>query len=481
VTNNAALDDLDGLVDFHQNFLEFESNLELFEWQVDGIPLWERIRIPIYRSILYSKDSTGERYNEIDRSISGYLKGASLWLRNIFFNNPFFGDKHKIVVWGHQRRKQLDDGFWWDIYTDPLLNNSDLDFQQLETAHGLTHHRPSKTKNIDYLDFITFSSTIYRKIDVFKKRIQSDKVNSIEKNISEQFDTNVNVGRLAYEELTDRRVYLPLYQRLLRRIDPEIALVVLGYSRETFIEACTREGIPTVELQHGFLGDYHVGYSLPEGIDKKHKPDYMFSFGPYWTDVVPMFDTENVFNVGYQHMENKYELYHETQETDELLFISQPTCGEELSQLAINSADNKNYSVVYKLHPEEYDIWKNKYPWLTDSSVTMVEGEVDLYELQARARVQIGVNSTALFEGLRFGTPLILFETSGIGAMNKLIMQYDIPVVTQAEEVLEVVPTLDEWSVDPSLFFSPNPSDNFKRAIKTILSESSESSESFVA
>jgi hypothetical protein len=461
------VDNIDG---FHRAFFDLEKRLDLFEWQVDGIPLWERLRTSVYRSILNSIDIHGARHNTTEKTMPHILKGAYLWARNIVLRNPLVGGEHDILVWGHQRRKQFNDGYWWDIYTDPLFDAVDLDYQQMETAYRLNHHRPAKTSNLDYLDLITYSSTIYRKLSRGDGRLDSPMVDTIEEQFAEEFDVDIDVGRLAYEKITDRKIYLPLYQRILRRVNPEIVLTVVGYSKETFIEACRREGIPVVELQHGFLGDYHIGYSFPEGISKVYKPDYMFSFGPYWTDAVPMFDTDDVFNVGYQHFESGCKKNYNIQRTNELLFISQGVHGHELSKVATDLAIDysHDFDIIYKLHPTEYNYWKEEYPWLAESAIDVVQGDVDLYELQARARAQLGVNSTALFEGLRFGTPVVLFETNGICRMSRLINEYDIPVVSDAGELLEVIPTLDEQQVDPRMFFTENPSEKFEEAIETI-------------
>lgn len=460
----------DELDNFHTNFLEFEKRLDLFDWEVRGIPLWERLRTSVYRSALRSTEIYKKKYSAPDKNIINTLRGSYLWARNIFLRNPLFGNKNDILVWGHQRRKQLDDDNWWDIYTDPLFEVVDIDYQQVETSHRLTHHRPAKTTNLDYLDLITYSSTIYRKIFRNDGRLKSKIIDDIEAQLANEFNVEIDVGRLAYEKLTDRKVYLPLYQRLLRRVSPEIAFTVVGYSKETFIEACKREEVPVVELQHGMIGNYHIGYTFPQGIEKIYKPDYLFSFGPYWTNSVSMFDNERIFNVGYKHLEEEYEKYNTVQQVDELLFISQDNHGRELSQLATNLAmkESHNINVVYKLHPKEYSYWEEEYPWLTESEVDVVKDDINLHELQARARAQVGVFSTALFEGFRFGTSTVLIENNGICRMKPIISDYGIPVVSNADELLEVVLSLDNQQVNHRMFFSENPSDKFEEAIETI-------------
>jgi hypothetical protein len=186
-----------------------------------------------------------------------------------------------------------------------------------------------------------------------------------------------------------------------------------------------------------------------------------------------MFDNDEIFNIGYQYIEDKYKKYRVKKRTDELLFISQPTTGRELSRFAVEVASINEHTrkVVYKLHPEEYGIWEEKYPWLASSSVDVIDGGTDLYELQSQAEAQIGVYSTALFEGLRFGTPTILFETKGIEKMDNLIAQYEIPVVSSVKDLLAVGNDISEQEIDPRDFFSENPSERFVEAIEIICDE----------
>jgi hypothetical protein len=250
-----------------------------------------------------------------------------------------------------------------------------------------------------------------------------------------------------------------------------VALVVVGYGRDTFIEACHKEGVPVVELQHGTIDRYHMGYNFPGDREKTTSPDYLFSFGPFWTEDVSLpIDESNVFQIGYQYLEQEYQQYAALEEREELVFISQGTVGRELSKVAgrVESKLDDGISVTYKLHPGEYDRWKTEYPWLAESGVRVVADEVPLYKLLSRARVQIGVYSTALFEGLRFSTRTVLFDTNGISHMERLVREYDIPVVSDADELIAVLPKLETQHVDETAFFSGNPVKNFEESLEMV-------------
>jgi hypothetical protein len=85
----------------------------------------------------------------------------------------------------------------------------------------------------------------------------------------------------------------------------------------------------------------------------------------------------------------------------------------------------KNFSIKYKLHPGEYERWQ-EYP----SLVQLVENygvelikDCDLYELLSTSSYQIGVFSTAIYEGLEFGCKTILLNITGIEYMQDILEQ----------------------------------------------------------
>lgn len=461
----------DELQDVYEEFLKFESELSLFEWRENGVPLWERLRFSVYRSVLQASGVFGQPQSSIEKNAVDFFRGGFLWARNFAFRNPFFGDKHDFVIWGHQRRKELEDGYWWDLYVDPILEEFSLDHQYVESDHNLSHHRPPKTSNVDYIDLITFASTIYRKLSRGSERLKSPWVKEVEAELQDRFGVDLDIDRLVYEELTDRSVYLPLYRRLLKRVSPEIAFVVVGYGRETFIEACSEADIPVVELQHGTIDKYHLGYSFPGDREKQYAPDFLFTFGPEWTNGVELpIDKENVYPVGYQYLEQEYNQYQDTESREELVFISQGTIGERLSRLATELAKNlrEGITITYKLHPGEYDRWRGEYPWLQESNVNVVTDEVPLYVLLSRASTQVGVYSTAIYEGLRFETPTVLVDANGISHMERLVSKHDVPVVSSADELETVLFSGEETGIDPRLYFCESPVDNFERALESV-------------
>lgn len=59
-------------------------------------------------------------------------------------------------------------------------------------------------------------------------------------------------------------------------IKPKLLLVLVGYGNEAKIYAAKRKNIPVIEMQHGTLSPYHVGYNVPKGQTKNYFADYFF-------------------------------------------------------------------------------------------------------------------------------------------------------------------------------------------------------------
>ena len=59
----------------------------------------------------------------------------------------------------------------------------------------------------------------------------------------------------------------------------------------------------------------------------------------------------------------------------QILVISQWVIGEDLSRFAVELSKVKDlgYKIVFKLHPLNYRGWQEKYPWLVDSDVEVID------------------------------------------------------------------------------------------------------------
>lgn len=458
----------------------FENELDLFSIRVDQIPIWERIRFSVFREIS-RKNGRGQAHTESGDGLKDYLKGFSMWLKNVVYRNPYFSDEHDFLFFGHQRRKLEEDGYWWDLYCDPIHDQGELDYIHTETPHLLSHRSPAKTENLRYLELIQYGGTLQRKLGLRSPSLP-DKVDSqlrdAEYEIHRRFDVDIDLVAEAREALHVRNTALPLYERLLDRVDPEVVVVVVSYGKETLIEACKRKEIPVVELQHGIIYDHHFGYSYPENETKTTFPDYLLTFGQFWNENAryPISD-DHVIPVGYPYLEQRLDKYDGIEPAEQLLFISQGTIGRELSQFALEvHEDNRvDHEVVYKLHPGEYDRWEDEYPWLAESDVRVIDkSEPTLYRLFAESNAQIGVGSTAIYEGLCFDLETFVFEADGADLLQPLVEDGTASIVESVDELAGQLGSSTASQFDREWFFESDSVANILEELKRIRDADSE-------
>lgn len=106
------------------------------------------------------------------------------------------------------------------------------------------------------------------------------------------------------------------------------------------------------------------------------------------------------------------------------MFLSQGTIGRKLKDLAIDLARklNKNdYRILYKLHAGEVERYKTEYKEMENYGIEVIYTNKDtLYDLFASSEIQIGVYTTAIYEGLGFGLNTLIYKIEQSEYMDEL-------------------------------------------------------------
>lgn len=422
-----------------------EEELDLFELTIDGLPIWERVRFGILRTV-QERDRGIRVHGTVARSLMARARGLVQWIKGALHQNPYVVGERDLVFIGHPRRKQEADGLWWDIYCDPIHEACGYDYVHLESPYMLGHRQPPKTECVSYLDVIHYSYVIQRSIGYNEPELPEhvlERLQIAEAMIESRYDVSVKVVDQVRRNLQERKAKLWMFERLLDRLRPKVVVIVTSYTNEIMIEACKTKGITTVELQHGVIYPAHLGYSYRGDRGKRMAPDYMFTFGEFWSKLVefPVPD-ERVLPAGFPYLEVVGKKYRDMERLRRIIFISQGLVGEELSRFAceVSMHDSIDYDVIYKLHPGEYNRWEEEYPWLVGGGVEVVESDdTPLYELLATSEIQIGVGSTALYEGLYFDLETYVLEGWGWEPLAPMIEQGIVRRVATVGELAEYI------------------------------------------
>ncbi len=465
----------------HERFLDLEETLELFDKAIDGAPLWDYMRTTVRDYVVEALEFFDEKHSPVDRSLQGYLRETRSIIDSLVRSNPYRCKPTDLLFIGHQRRKLEADGTWWDPYCDPLIealaNAEDCDTLVLERPFHNRHQRPARTEKLAYLDMLSLKATLAMKRRPFKLSAEDRRyLGEIEQAFEAEFGIAIPIAQMTEARLAVRRAQLPQWQKLFAKLDPKLLFLVVSYGNEIPIEAAQTLGIPTVEIQHGVVSKFHLGYSYERPTAKKRLfPDYMLLFGEFWRNAAhyPL-PQERLFSTGYPYFEERRQATRPQKQKRQLLVLSQRSIGIQLSRIAAELARHPqvDHEIVYKLHPGELATWREDYPWLLDAPLSIKDdSEEPLYDLFEQSTAQLGSYSTALYEGLAFGLKTLIETLPGSESMDHLVAS--TPSVVRTEGIEEIVAALNNLSSYPSAaidaVFRPGATANAKAAIATIL------------
>lgn len=426
------------LEDINNRILEIEDEFNIYDQTFQSIYAYERIRYSIFKLVQAKTDTTlkGKNTNEIGKKTSSenlstkaseYVTALTRTAKGSLFNNPYFRTDNEYLLFGTSKKFKNQNGEWADKILDPVMDELPGRHLLLERSD---HSQPLQADNVAYIDFPWYVGHIPAELGAPNISLNRDETRillNFEHALEQEFDIDIEVRDRVKHHLARRQVRLPLFRALIRRTDPEFVIMrgAFGEMKSTFIEACHSNDVEVVDCQFRALNKNEGHYHYPGERTKRVKADYFLTWGDYWTESIELpFDEENVFSVGYPYIEDQYEHYRDTPTDIDVLFVSSLAPGYDLSKFAAKFAKecDQDLRIAYKLHPGEYDDWQSTYPWLVDSGLEVIDdSSVSLYELFSRARCQVGVTSTALYEGYRFGlkTYLVdglpgLFEMAGL-------------------------------------------------------------------
>lgn len=446
-----------GSDDLLEAFLRMERELDLFAAREKGIPFWEMLRYPTYTRIISGSGLQDYYLAGRPKIWSQLWKNLRFVARSLTFNNPFFLNTADLLVLSGVKRTQRN-GKQHDIYTDPLLDlvGDRLSFRVIERPFGESVHKtPAEHGPVGYLDFIYAISMVRSwfllpKLSQETDRLCAEASDRIEKMCGVRIDLHHDV-RLFFARW---HIELYLFSRLLRTLKPRALLVVVSAGNESFICAAKRERVPSLELQHGSPAPGKLNYDYPAGFSKDTFPDYFLSFGPFWSRHVHLpLPAARVLPIGFLHMNRLRARYSDVRRTRQILVLSQRTIGRYLAPFAVQLRNQvpADIEIIYKLHPEELGDWRQRYPELEKNGVRVVfERGADLYALFAASTWQVGVYSTALYEGIAFGCRTFVLRAPGWEAMRPLVKDGAARLVEQAADIAGVL-AVDDGDPDKAL------------------------------
>lgn len=451
---------------------EIEKKYGLLKVNVEGYQFWNYLRAEVGWE--YVKKQMDYRIQPVLKPTVHKRKSLKKIIR-LIFQSRVGRKKCDLLVLNHPRRV-LADSFYECIYTDEIIERMESAVVLEEPYQG-KHYAPVKTKRLIYTDIIDFYSyiccSLYRV--VFPKRYQKNiraMLETIRQPIKElnqaygveispeEFADSLNYGFYMYKA---EKYY---YKRVISKLRPRAVLEVVSYNRKCMVvnEIAWDMGIPTIELQHGTIGEEHIAYNYPKDSWLKQFPQYIFLFSDYWKTKAkfPMKE-ENRIAVGYPYLERMADRAHsQIKNTDKkcILFLSSGPIGDKLAHIAVELSrilKPEEYHIIFKLHPKEYTIWKESYPVLMYTPVEVIDhNRRNLYELYAISDIQVsGFNSTTVFEGLYFSLATYILDYCVSREIDDLCREGIAHYFSTARELAEKISQCERnnnWEIKHTLW-----------------------------
>jgi hypothetical protein len=336
--------------------------------------------------------------------------------------NPFLGSYDALVV-PHPRKPG-----GVEIYTDELRQV--LGTNALILDSGINGIPLPGSRNLDF--FTSAAGAMH-------KRTVDDR--GIGDALRELTGVSVPVGALLAREVPKHLRLRALYRMLLRKHRITTVYVVVAYFHQHIVGAARDLGIRVVELQHGAISRFHLGYSYPGRPDVADQPDALWCFGPYWTDVADLPAGMSTSVVGASYLPAVPQ-----KDPSRVVFLSQGTIGAELLHVAEEVAkENPALDVVFRLHPSERNA-----DYTIPAGITL-STEGSTLDLLASATYQVGVSTTALFEGMALRCRTAVADLPGHEYLERPISSGHAILMTKPDQLTSAPPC-----ETPETYYAPS-------------------------
>jgi len=238
------------------------------------------------------------------------------------------------------------------------------------------------------------------------------------------FGTDINITHRISKALIQYKSLFRSAQKLFKKWNLKELYVVSSYGKGPFVDAAKGLGIAVIEIQHGIISKYHLGYSFPNSkLSPYLFPDKFLSWGEPWTPkgCIPL-DQGKI-----NHINRKNSSTSNTDlrtKEDVVVIISQWAISDKIAELVEkNLSKLKGMRIIYKPHPDERLLLGNDTAVgrLFNSGAIEFAHDESLRDIQIKAKMQIGVFSTAILEGLEVGCKTVLLNLPGIEYMSHII------------------------------------------------------------
>lgn len=459
---------------FYAEFQDIE--MEFWDLELKGIKCWHVIRnsffVEVYDELVQMEDRHPDQMMKM--SLLKKIKFGIGFIMNSILNNPRWRLKtgKEYFVLCTPRKLRYKGEYIYPII-EAALKILDGHYNYIERPNHFVHVKDNHKKNVAYSDYIELK----RARNQFLKRyyisdLEKEKIKKITDVFNETFNIRLNQEKIyqnVNDSLTGILTYYYEYGKILDRLQPQYVLEVVHYENAEFAltKAAHERNIQVIELQHGIMGKGHIAYNFK--VADEYTPDKLLVFGEYWKESTNY--PGKMVAVGYPYLEEQTNDSIMKKNGRTILFVSQGPIAKDLIKLALQLECHLNekglqYKLIYKLHPNECQVWRSRYPELVNSKLEVIDNdEKNLYDLFKMTDYQIGVSSTALLEGLAFGLKTIILKAPTCDYFEELIEKEYMLLVECFEDVVSIISDTENSAKDIEFLWKFNSFENLRKEL----------------
>jgi hypothetical protein len=438
-----------------ETFLKWENVYEVYNIKVNDYPIYPFIRTEIYESLIFQTD-----LSDILEKTSSVLENGKISYTKILKSTiSFFKKQHHLknanLFVSNTDNKLNFEGHYIDNFYDKLIkeffgNSSVLEFPNLKDYHFDKITNKEITVKADI--FYVLERLVKKKIDMGALNRETVTFFEIYSKIFAEIH-GIEPSNKAINLLVNRikrnlqRIHL--YDKFIKHYKPKRVFLKSAYSpmKQIFILVCKKYDIKVIELQHGHIYPFHIGYLLPKGkLTLGLFPDEILVWSNYYKEILENNNWESSKINVTGDFTHSHEIEQNYKFDDQLLkkrekyskiitLISQHTLDQEFVKFLENIEKLPDDVLIFvKLHPRYITSQEKSFKSVTENNKNIVlVKKGNLKDFLRISDLVVGVYSTGIIEALEMGKEVHLINSKMSEFFNDLLEK---GIVQKADDIL---------------------------------------------
>lgn len=411
-----------------------EEKYNVVSLQYNGEQIWPILRWYYFDQIRINQNNLKRKKKSKITYFNEFFYNWTKWLHSydyLFYSDSDLSTRRKI------------DGKYFDRLMDPIINYLGKERCLLVEIPAPEHHsiKDTYTENIASYTLLDLKA---RMLAIFFSTPHlEDK--TVLKSIQTEYGIKIDDEKIIRLYLVKKSLYKFLYKWL------KVKTIFFddSYRDPARLAAANELAIPTIDVQHGVIGQEHPAYNVYFKINDKFRCNYLFTFGngekrlkapPF------IYNSENIFPIGSYYLDyinKEYQIdpilkEHISRYKKSIAITLQKNLENELIEFISTSA-KLDEKILYLLVPRQEMSFKSPLP-----NVELVNSP-NFYELMKYVDFHVTVFSSTAIEAPSLGIPNILVDIDGYARQYYSKVLVDPRITRFVDTSEELVRTINEF------------------------------------